>query len=67
MRRVENPVKLQEAYSQVRYKCKCGHSVIILNDKDKVLCKWCGNLVFKDKKTEMLYRINEINKRSKNG
>ena len=40
-------------------KCKCGHSVLINAGVDKVLCTWCNNYVFKDKKTEDLYRVKE--------
>lgn len=31
-------------------KCSCGHS--ILTNKDKKICSWCGNYVYKDKKLE---------------
>lgn len=40
-------------------KCKCGHSVLMNKGVDKVLCTWCKNYVFKDKKTEDLYRLKE--------
>lgn len=40
-------------------RCKCGHSVLINAGIDKVLCSWCKNYVFKDKKTEDLYRLKE--------
>ncbi len=42
-----------------KYKCKCGHSVFIAFNKDKSLCTWCNQYVFKDKKTEDLYRLKE--------
>lgn len=52
-----------EYYLKLKVKCKCGHSVIMPKWVDKQICDWCGNYVFKDKKTEDLYRIKEkINK-----
>lgn len=39
------------------YKCPCGHSVVIYNDK--VICTHCNKWVFKNKEDEFKYRINE--------
>lgn len=36
-------------------KCSCGHS--ILTTKQKTLCTWCGNYVYKDKKLEFEERL----------
>lgn len=44
--------------TQNTYKCKCGHSVIIIKE-DKALCKNCGKWVFKDKEKEFKYRVKE--------
>ena len=41
-----------------RVKCKCGHTLYIVN-KDKVICNYCGRYVFKDKEAEFKYRIEE--------
>lgn len=46
-------------YDKVKYKCKCGHRVIIPKWLDKTPCDWCGNYVFKTKKDEDIYRIME--------
>ena len=40
--------------------CKCGHSIIIKNKRGCYPCKWCGRLVFINKKVEMKYRQREI-------
>lgn len=50
-------------YVKIKYKCKCGRRVIIPKFKDYALCDWCNNYVFKDKKTEDLFRIKELIKR----
>jgi len=45
-------------------KCEnCGHKIFITNKYKKVICNWCGNLVFKDKKTEFMYRMKEVRNR----
>lgn len=49
-----------EYYQKIKYECKnCKHKVVIPKWKDKNLCDYCGTLVFKDKKSEDLYRIRE--------
>lgn len=35
-----------------RVKCRCGHSMTFPFDKEKLICSWCGRLVYKNKKTE---------------
>lgn len=51
--------RLTEEYDKVKYRCRCGHRVIIPNKIDKNICSWCGNYVFKNKKDEFEYRIKE--------
>lgn len=40
-----------------RVKCSCGHSLVMVN-KDKEICNWCGKWVFKNKADEFKYRLN---------
>ena len=51
--------KLLEEMTKARVKCSCGHSVVIPPKKDKYICSWCGNYVFKDKQTEFRYKFKE--------
>ena len=46
--------------SKHKYTCKCGHVVIMLPGKDKVLCTWCHNYVYKDKKEEFMNRMRSV-------
>lgn len=48
-----------EELEKVKYKCKCGHRVVIKDKENKVICSWCNKYVFKTKKDEDLYRIKE--------
>lgn len=60
----ENPEKYANILTKSRIKCNCGHSIVIPACVDKVICSWCGNYVFKDKKTEFEYRINQEMRRN---
>ena len=46
--------------------CKCGHSIPMTERTEKTICSWCGNYVFRDKKTEFEYRLKEQCKIDKN-
>lgn len=46
--------------SKYKYKCKCGHVVVMLPGTDKCLCTWCHNYVFKHKKDEFVNRMRGI-------
>ena len=41
-------------------KCKCSHTILFTGHKDRLCCSHCGNYVYKDKKTEMKYKIKEL-------
>lgn len=57
--------RMTEEYSKVKYTCKCGHRVIIPKWIDKQICGWCGQYVFKSKKDEFEFRMQEQMKRRK--
>ena len=52
--------KRVNALNKNRVYCKCGHSIVITNKYKKVICTWCGHMVFLDKKTEFDYRMNRL-------
>jgi len=56
---LENPIKYSHILTKERIKCSCGHCVNIPPNLDKIICTWCGNYVFRDKKTEFEYRMKE--------
>lgn len=55
--------KLFESMSNCSYKCACGHTVLMTNKVDKTVCSNCGKYVFKSKKDEFNYRMQEKMKR----
>lgn len=56
--------KITQRATNHKVKCKCGHSVVVTNKYDRVICSWCGNWVYKDKKAEFKYKMmKEIKKR----
>lgn len=40
-------------------KCKCSHTMLFTGNKDRLCCSHCGNWVYKDKKTEIKYKMKE--------
>lgn len=40
-------------------KCKCSHTMLFTGNKDRLCCSHCGNYVYKDKKTEIKYKMKE--------
>lgn len=51
-----------EFYTRNSTKCKCGHTNF-LGSRDKIICSWCGSYVFRNKRTEFIYRIGELLKK----
>lgn len=45
-----------------KYLCSCGRKVFIAHDKEKSLCSWCGNYVYKNKKIEFVERLEHARK-----
>lgn len=62
--KLENPIKYAEELSKGKVKCSCGHSVIMPPHYDKIICNWCGNYAFRNKKAEFEYRMQEKLRRS---
>lgn len=50
--------KMFNEMSKYIVKCKCSHSVVITK-QDRVLCTYCGNYVYKNKKIEFRYKLRE--------
>lgn len=56
--------RMQDEYDKVKYRCKCGHKVIIPEKVNKQICSWCGRYVFKNKKDEFEFRLKERMKKN---
>lgn len=52
--------KYFDELSKHKYKCKCGHVVVMLPGKDKVLCTWCHHYIYKHPKDEFINRMRGI-------
>ena len=48
-----------EEATKYKYRCKCGHTVVIypFEGTNKKLCRWCNRYVFKSSKDEFEYRF----------
>jgi len=51
--------KEHELATKNMVKCTCGHSLFIRNKYGREICSWCNNWVYKDKKTEFMYKMKE--------
>lgn len=40
-------------------KCKCSHTILFTGNKDRLCCSYCGNYVYKNKATEIKYKMKE--------
>jgi hypothetical protein len=57
--------KKMNFYQQETVKCKCGHSLFLPNYEPIKICRHCGNIVYKNKKVEFMYKLS--NKRMRLG
>ena len=51
--------RMMQEYDKVKYRCRCGHRVIIPYNVDKQICSYCKRYVFKNKAEEFKYRVKE--------
>lgn len=53
--------KLYSYDSEHKVYCQCGQygAVFYNTGRDRLICKNCGNYIYKDKKTEFMYKIKE--------
>lgn len=51
--------KYAEALQNATVKCSCGCSTTITNKYHRAICRWCGNMVYLDKKEEFKNRMKE--------
>lgn len=59
----ERVFKNHDKLSKLNVKCKnCGHTVFPA--RDRIICSYCGNWVYKNDKIEFKYKFKEILKRS---
>lgn len=59
MSQYTDDTKLFNETTNSKTKCSCGHSILIPNKKDRHICSWCGNYVFKNKQAEFKYKFKE--------
>ena len=56
---IDKEALIQDKLKDNNIKCKCGHINTMSNREDKMICKWCGNYVFRNKQKEFEYRLKE--------
>ena len=56
IRTLNEQIKLDTELSKYRHKCKCGHTMYLIDNPYKI-CSNCGNPVFRDEKTKFMYKV----------
>ena len=64
--KARNTKEMEELIYQNTFTCSCGHRQFIPLHTDKIICKWCGKWVFRDKETEFKFRMKEKMNKEKN-
>lgn len=50
--------EMREMYfSNYKVKCKCSHTMIMTNNKDKTICTYCGRPVYRTKQAEFRDKV----------
>lgn len=44
--------------------CKCGHRMLIPYHIDKMICSWCGNYVYRNKRVEFKDKLKKEMKKN---
>ena len=57
--------KYENALAKYKRKCRCGHTVTIIN-KNKKLCSYCGHYVYSNPKDEFIEKLGRTMKERKN-
>ena len=56
---LQQVAKVQNKIQNYMVKCKCSHTLLFTENKDRLCCSHCGHYVYKDKKTEIKYKMKE--------
>lgn len=49
--------KLEDEYSKLKVKCKCGHIIVMPVYIDKLICNWCGRVVQNNTLAHFKYKV----------
>lgn len=53
-------IKEYDKMSPYMVRCNCSHTMLLTNKKERIICSHCGYWVYRDKKTEMKYKLKEL-------
>lgn len=63
----ESDVKICEVLTNLKVKCKCGHTIVITKQNPVKECSHCGNIVYRDFKEYFKWKLNPNRKALKRG
>ena len=50
---------LMNVLANFKIKCKCGHTMYFVSNREKIICNHCGNYVYKNKKLEFKDKLSK--------
>ena len=56
IRMMREEQKIADKLTQYRKKCKCGHTMYLIDNPYKI-CSHCGSPVFRDEKAKFIYKV----------
>lgn len=61
----EHPEKYENAIAGIKVKCKCSHVLVFPVFRDKLICNYCHNAVYRTPKIEFEYKLKEAMKKKR--
>lgn len=52
-------VRRHDKFQDYMVKCKCSHTILFTGYKDRLLCRYCGRYVYRNKNAEFKYKMKE--------
>ena len=56
---IDRENRIAQEYKKITTHCECGHSFIIPNQVDRLICSYCGNWCYRTKELEKQYKDKE--------
>lgn len=60
---IDKENRMAMAYKKITTHCECGHSFIIPNYVDRLICNHCGNYVYRTKEIEKQYKFKDFERK----
>ena len=62
---IDKENRMAMAYKKITTHCECGHSFIIPNYVDRLICNHCGNYVYRTEEIKKQYKFKDFERKLK--